>query len=781
MEKDPSPGREVLPVPERMNGHVASPVDVRRAPEPEPAAPLRPPEGAPNVVVVLVDDMGFGAPSAFGGPCEMQTAERLAGNGLRYSRFHTTALCSPTRQALLTGRNHHAVNMGTICELATPIPGYSSVRPDSAATIAQTLKANGYNTAAFGKMHQTPVWETSPSGPFDRWPTGEGFEKFYGFVAAESDQWNPGALFDGTTPVEKPDDPDYHLSEDLADRAIDYVRRQRAMTPDKPFFLYLPFGATHAPHHVSQKWVEKYRGRFDGGWDRQREETLARQKELGVVPPDANLTARHEEIPAWDDLFEEDRQASARLMETYAGFAEHTDHQVGRLVDALEEDGTLDNTLFLYILGDNGASAEGGIPGCFNEASLFNGAPDTAEVVGEHLDKVGGPLAFNNYPAGWAHAMNAPYQWTKQVASHWGGTRDGLVVHWPGGISARGEVRDQFHHVIDVVPTILEAAGLPRPAFVDGVQQQPVEGVSFAYSFDDARAPDRHVTQYFEMFGNRGIYHEGWTACTKHSTPWIWVPDEKPLDDDVWELYAPDDWTQSEDLAGSNPEKLRELRELFLIEAAKRNVFPLDDRRAERFNSDLAGRPDLLAGRTSITLRPGMTHLNENTVPNLKNKSHEITAEILVPEGAAAGVIVAQGGRFGGWSLYLKGGVPTYCSNWIGRERTYVRAERPLTPGKHTIRFAFAYDGIGVGKGGEGTLYVDGERVARDRIARTTAFQFSLSDLTGVGKDLGTPVTEEYDTPGGRFTGEIVRVRIDAGADVHDDPQGRTRAALAQQ
>ncbi|HMF19330.1 MAG TPA: arylsulfatase [Gemmataceae bacterium] len=768
----PISSRTVLPIPQ---ARVASPpaLDARDARAPT-IQPLRPPEGAPNIVIVLIDDMGFGASSAYGGPCNMPVAERLAQEGLTYTRFHTTALCSPTRQAMLTGRNHHSVNMAAITEIATGFPGYTSVRPDSAATIAQILRFNGYNTAVFGKMHQTPVWETSASGPFDRWPTGDGFERFYGFIGGETNQWQP-TLFDGTERVPTPGEPGYHFSEDITARVIAYMREQKAMTPDKPFFVHLAFGATHALFHVPKPYMDKYRGKFDQGWDQQRDQTFARQKQLGVIPQNAQLTKRPEEIPAWDSMSADQKRVAARLMETYAGFAEHTDLQVGRIVDALRAIGTLDNTLFLYIFGDNGASGEGGPEGALNELAALNGIVQSAADILPHLDEIGGPMTYCHYPVGWAHAMNTPYQWTKQVASHWGGTRNGMIAHWPAGIKAKGELRHQWCHVIDVVPTVLEATKVLAPAFVAGIQQQAIEGTSFAYSFDDPKAAERHTTQYFEMFGNRGLYHDGWSACTKHSTPWLMTAQLPKFDDDVWELYAPEDWTQANNIAAQNPAKLKELQQLFLLEGAKYNVFPLDDRSAERFVPSIAGRPDLLAGRTSQTLYPGMTHLNENTVLDIKNRSHAVTAEITVPDAKASGAIIAQGGRFGGWALFLRSGVPAHCYNFLGFERVYARATQPLTQGKHTVRYEFKYDGGGVGKGGAGTLFVHGQQVGEARLSRTVPFLFS-ADGTDIGIDNGSPVTEEYETPFGRFTGEISWVRIDLDKDVFEDAAGEEQA-----
>jgi len=779
MKKKHPLNRFHLPIPQTTEKTV-TPVDIRKAPKADSIEELRPPKDAPNILIVLIDDMGFGASSAFGGPCYMPNAEKLAQNGLRYSRFHTTALCSPTRAALLTGRNHHSVNMAGITECATSYPGYNTVRPDSMATIAQTLVMNGYNTAAFGKMHQTPVWETSIAGPFDRWPTGEGFEKFYGFIGGETNQWNP-SLIEGTTPVEPPNDPEYHFSADITNKAISYIRQQKTMAPDKPFFVYLSFGATHAPHHAPKEYIEKYRGKFDHGWDQQREITLQKQKESGIVPQDCKLSPRPQEIPAWDSLNEHEKLAATRLMEAYAGFAAHTDHQVGRLLSTLETIEELDNTLIFYILGDNGASGEGGITGCINEVAALNNLPDTTENILNHLDDIGTPKAYNHYPVGWAHALNTPYQWTKQIASHWGGTRTGMITHWPNGIASKNEIRPQWCHVIDVVPTILEAAKIPAPQFVNGIQQEPLEGISFAYTFDDPHAPDKHTTQYFEINGNRGIYHDGWSACTIHSVPWELAGINKPFNEDVWELYAPDDWSQANNIASQNPDKLKELQDLFLIEASKHKVFPLDDRKAERANSDLAGRPDLLKDRSFMILYPDMTHLNENTVLNIKNKSFSITAEVELKEDTTNGAIIAQGGRFAGWSLYMKNGYPVFCYNWFNRQHYYIGSNEQLQAGKHYIHFEFTYDGGGIGKGGSGTLYADDHLIGQGRIENTVPFLFSADDFTDIGKDSGAPVTEDYTTYQGVFTGTIKWVKINIGSEVNDDPVGKEHAYLVRQ
>jgi arylsulfatase A-like enzyme len=754
-----------------------------------PIEPLRPPAGAPNVLIVLLDDVGFAASSAFGGPCATPTAERLAAGGLKYNRFHTTALCSPTRAAILSGRNHHTVGMGGITEIATSAPGYNSLRPNSCAPLAKTLTLNGYSTAQFGKCHEVPVWQTSPLGPFDNWPSkGGGFEYFYGFLGGETNQYYP-AIFDGTTPVEPEKTPDegYHFTEDMTDRAIAWVRQQKALMPDRPFFAYYAPGATHAPHHVAPEWSAKYAGRFDSGWDKLREETLARQKELGVVPEDAELTARHEEIPAWDDMPEELKPVLARQMEVYAGFLEHTDYHVGRLIDALEDLGVLDDTLVYYVIGDNGASAEGTVNGTFNELMSLNGAAalETPEFMASRIDLFGTPDAYNHYAVGWAHAMDTPYQWTKQVASHWGGTRNGTIVHWPNGFSARGEVRSQFHHVIDVAPTVLEAAGLPEPTLVDGVEQTPIEGVSMRYSFDDEGAAERRTTQYFEMFCNRGIYHEGWTAVTRHSTPWVMGTALPSFQDDVWELYADSDWTQAHDLAAEQPEKLEELQALFLEEARKYNVLPLDDRRVERFNSDLAGRPVLVRGNSQV-LFAGMGRLSENVMLNIKNKSHAVTAEILVPDGGASGVIVSQGGQFGGWSLYLKNGEPRYAYNLFGIRLFTVDGSASVPAGAHQVRMEFDYDGGGLAKGGTVRLYVDGEQSGEGRVEATQPMMFSGDETADVGRDTGSPVSIDYTPEESVFTGAVKWVQIDLAESAEDvdhliTPEDRLHVAMARQ
>jgi arylsulfatase len=781
------PQREILPIPD-----ITPPgLTTFDAKDPDttypPIVPLRPPEGAPNVLIILIDDVGFGASSAFGGPCHTPNLERLASTGLRYTRFHTTALCSPTRSALLTGRNHHSVGMGAITEFATSAPGNNSIWPNTAAPLAKILQLNGYSTAQIGKCHEVPAWEVGPMGPFRQWPTGMGFEYFFGFVGGETNQWFP-ALYEGTTAVEPDRTPDegYYLNDDLTNRAATWLRTQKSLAPDKPFFMYFAPGATHAPHHVPKEWADKYKGKFDQGWDEVREETIEQQKKLGVVPGDAELTVRSEGIPAWDDIEEDMKPVLARQMEIYAGFLENTDHHVGLLLDTLDDLGILEDTLVYAIIGDNGASAEGSLQGTYNEMVTLGGFGEleSAEFMSSKIDKFGGPEAYNHYAVGWAHAMGTPYQWTKQVASHFGGTRNGTIVHWPKGIKSKGEIRSQFHHVIDVVPTVLELAGLPAPVMVDGVQQKPLEGVSMAYSFDAANAPDRHETQYFEMFGNRGIYHKGWTAVTKHRTPWQTGADAKvpAFDDDVWELYdTTTDWTQAHDFAKEQPEKLAELQRLWMIEATKYNVLPLDDRFAERGNPEIAGRPEQITGKKQVVYG-GMGRLTEWSVLNTKNKSYSITAEVEVPEEGAEGVIVAFGGITGGLALYAKGGKPKFVYNFFGLEETFVEGRRKIPAGTHQVRFEFAYDGGGIAKGGVVTLFIDGKETGSGRLERTQPFPFSGDEAFDLGDEFGSLVTTDYGER--KFSGTVNWAEIELGLDDHDhliSPEERLNLAMAIQ
>jgi arylsulfatase A-like enzyme len=719
------------------------------------------PEGAPNVLIILIDDMGFGQSSAFGGPIHMPTVEALANEGLRFNQFHTTALCSPTRTALLSGRNHHMNNMGGITEIATAFPGNTGQIPNDVAPVAEMLRLNGYSTAMFGKNHNTAAWEVSVSGPTDRWPTRQGFDKFYGFMGGETNQWAP-LVYDGTSQVEVPHDPNYHFMTDMTDQAIKWVKAQKSLTPDRPFFIYFAPGATHAPHHVPKQWIEKYRGKFDQGWDKVREETLARQKALGVVPADTPLAPKPAFIKDWDTLSANEKRLFARQMEVFAGFGEYADTEIGRLVAAIRDVGQLDNTLVFYIVGDNGASAEGGANGLFNENSYFNGVQESLQDTLKHIDELGGPLTYNHYAAGWAVAGDAPFTWTKQVASSYGGTRNPLVMYWPKRIKGHGEVRSQWHHVIDVAPTILEAAGLPEPKIVDGTPQTPIQGVSMLYAVEDPKAPDRHLTQYFEIAGNRAIYNDGWLAGTVHREPWNFKPSHT-LQTDIWELYnTRNDFSLVDNLAAKEPGKLKEMQDLFMRVASENHVLPIDDRSIERMNPAIAGRPDLMAGRKTLTVYPGMTGMSENTFINTKNQSHSITADVVVPKDGAEGVLLAQGGRFGGWSLYVKDGKPVYTYNWLGLKRYDIASKTKLAPGKNTIRFDFAYDGGGAGKGGLGAIIVNGQKVAKGRIDQTLCCLLSLDETADVGRNDGTPVTENYKVPFA-FNGTIDKVTIDLG------------------
>jgi arylsulfatase len=748
--------RSVLPIKEPALTPITE-LDARNAKAPA-RFEVKAPAKAPNVVIVLIDDIGFGHSSAFGGPIAMPTLERLAADGLKYNRFHTTALCSPTRTALLTGYNHHSNNAGAIMEVGTAFPGNTGIRPQSITTVAEVLRLNGYSTAAFGKYHETPPWEASVSGPYDRWPTGSGFDKFYGFIGGETNQWHP-MVYDGTTRVyPRVDDPGYHFTTDMTDQALAWMNTQQSLTPDKPFYMYFATGATHAPHHAPKSYIEKYKGKFSQGWDRLREETLERQKKLGVVPQNTVLAPKPDAIKDWDQLTADERRLFERQMEVFAGFAEHTDHEVGRLVDALEARGELENTLFFYIVGDNGSSAEGGMIGMFNENTYFNGVEETLDMQLKRIGELGTEHTYNHFAAGWAVAGNTPFTWTKQVASNFGGTRNGMVLHWPAGIKAKNEVRSQFHHVIDVAPTVYGAVGVPAPRMVNGIEQRPMEGVPMNYSFDNAGAPDARKTQYFEMIGNRAIYHDGWFAGTIHKAPWEGAP-RRPLAEDVWELYnVNEDFSQAVNLAEKNPAKLEELKKLFMAEAVKYNVLPIDDRSIERFDPVIAGRPDLMNGRTKLTLYEGAKGIPENAFINIKNTSLTITAEVDVPANAS-GVILCQGGDFGGWSLYMLDGKAAYTYNWVGLESYTVLSGQKVPPGRHTITFDFAYEG-GRGGGGTGTIKLNGGKIGEGRIAKTNSNTFGIDESADVGVDENTPVTLAY-AKREKFTGTIGSVTIE--------------------
>ena len=750
--------RSILPVPAPKRP-LYEEVDARKA-TPPPHFEVTAPANAPNVVIVLIDDLGFAAPSTFGGPIPTPTLDKLAQDGLRYTNFHTTAICSSTRAALKAGRNHHTVNMGYITEMATAFPGSTGQIPNTTAPIAEILRLNGYSTAAFGKWHETAAWETSISGPFERWPTRQGFDKFYGFLGGETNQWAP-YLYDGTHAVELPKDPDYHFMTDMTDQAISWVKYQKALTPNKPFFVYFAPGATHAPHHVPKEWIERWKGKFSQGWDKMREETFARQISQGIIPPDTRLAPKPKDIRDWDTLSADEKRLYAHQMEVFAAFLDYTDHEIGRMLKAVQDAGQADNTLIFYIAGDNGASAEGGKHGMFNEYTYFNGVQEKVADMVKLMDKWGGPETYPHYASGWAVAMDSPFTWTKQVASDFGGTRNGMVVHWPKGIKAKNGQRTQFGHVIDVAPTILEAVGLPEPKAVNGVPQIPMEGISMLYTFDDADAADRHVTQYFEVAGNRAIYHEGWMARTIHKAPWEPKP-RRSLEEDIWELYdVRNDYSLTNDLAAKEPKKLKKLQALFLKEARKYHVLPIDDRALERANARAVGRPDLMAGRTDLTLSEGMTGMQENVFINIKNSSKTITAKVDIPDGGANGTIIAQGGRFGGWSLYVKDGVPGYEYNFLGLQHNVVTASKKLAEGESTIRLEFAYDGGGMGKGGMATLFVNDKKVGEGRIEHTQAMVFSADETADVGIDLGTPVVEAIGSEEkSRFSGRIESVTV---------------------
>jgi arylsulfatase A-like enzyme len=719
---------------------------------------VKAPAGAPNVLLILIDDSGFGQWSAFGGQVPTPNLDRLAQEGLSYTRFHTTALCSPTRAALLTGRNHHSAATGVITELGSGYPGYSGQIPKSEAMGAEILRQNGYSTAFFGKNHNIPDWETSISGPFDRWPGLQGFDHFYGFIGGEANQWQP-ALYSGNEPVEmhvpKGRENDYTLNENLADKAIEYIHQEKSATPDRPFFIYYAPGATHAPHHVPEAWIAKFKGQFDQGWDKYREETFQRQLKLGVIPPDTKLTPRPAEIPAWDSLTPDQKKVETRLMEVFAAFTAQTDHEVGRVIDSLKDIGQYDNTLILWEIGDNGASMEGTLNGVFNEMASLNGQTEDTSYILKHIDEIGGPKSYNHFPVGWAWAMNTPFQWGKQVASHFGGTRNPLVVSWPVRIKDKGALRTQFHDVIDVVPTLLEAAGIPEPVEVNGVWQKPIEGVSMMYSFDDPKAKSRRGTQYFEMFGNRALYHDGWIAVCRHGRlPWM-NQGSYDFADDKWELYNIDeDFSEANDLAAKNPEKLKMLQDMFWAEAAKYNVLPLDDRFAERADPSL--RPSLIEGRTNFTYFAGAERIPESSSPNIKNKSHIITAYVDQP---GDGVLVAAGGTVGGYTLFVKDGKPIYEYNWFGQARYRVTGSEKLPAGKSAVRVEFKYDGGGLAKGGMVTMFVNDRKVAEGRVEKTIFVRFSADETFDVGVDTGSPVSDLYSSPF-KFDGVVNRVEI---------------------
>jgi len=747
--------RTILPIHEPVR-QLSKELDVRNATAPA-RFEVKAPQGAPNVLVVLIDDMGFGVSNPFGGPVTTPTMDKLAANGLRYNRFHTTALCSPTRVALLTGYNHHSNNMGCIGEAATTFPGNTSVRPQTITPMAEVLRQNGFNTAAFGKYHETPPWEISNSGPQDRWPTRSGFEKFYGFIGGETNQWAP-LIYDGVTLVETPEDPNYHFTTDMTNQAISWVRYQKALSPDKPFFMYYAPGATHAPHHVAPEWIEKYKGKFDQGWDKMREITLERQKKLGIVPESTKLGPKPADIKDWETLSADEKKLFTRQMEVYAGFAEQTDYEVGRLISTIEKLGIMDNTVIIFIAGDNGASAEGQMNGMFSEMTYFSGVPETVPDMLKHYNEWGSESTYPHFAAGWAVAMNSPFSYTKQVASDFGGTRNGMIIHWPAGIKAKGEVRSQFGHVIDIAPTVFEITKLPAPKMVNGIQQDPIEGTSLAYSFNDAPAAEKHNVQYFEMFGNRGVYLDGWFARTIHRPAWKLKP-ATTLAEDKWELYnTKEDFSLANDMAAQNAEQLKAMQALFMAEAERFHVLPIDDRLLERTNAEMMGRPTVMGQRNTITYGEGMKGMGVDIFIDLRSKAYTITTEVAVASNAN-GVIVCQGGRFGGLSLYIKNGKPAFSYNYLGMESTQIIADQPLKPGNYKLEYDFKYDGGGLGKGGVGTISVNGKKVVEKRIEKTQPGIFSVDDLADIGVDDGTHVAD-YGASS-KFTGKIDYVTIE--------------------
>ncbi|HEF4759590.1 TPA: arylsulfatase [Pseudomonas putida] len=740
-------------------GHVGK--TYKESDPPQFPQPVQAPKGAPNVVLIMLDDSGFGQFSTFGGGVPSPTMDRLAAEGLSYNRFHTTALCSPTRAALLTGRNHHMAGFGVITEGATGYDGYTGVLPRSAGTIAQVLQQNGYMTAMIGKNHNTPTWETSAAGPYDRWPSGQGFDYFYGFNGAESDQFHP-VLYEDHTALALPSDPNYHLTTDLADHAISWVRNRTSVSPGKPFFMYVAPGATHAPHQAPKEWIDKFKGQFDAGWDAYREATLERQKRLGIVPPDTRLTPRPESLPAWESLAPDQKRLYARMMEVFAGFGAHADYEMGRIVDEVKRLPGGDNTIFVYVAGDNGASAEGGLEGSVNENAYFNSLPETWQNNLKSIDKLGGPELNNHFPASWAHAMNTPFQFTKQVASHFGGTRNPMIITWPGHITDKGKLRSQFIDVTDIVPTLYDLIGIKPPAVLNGIEQKPLNGISFASTFASAKAAETRRTQYFEMLSNRGIYHDGWMASSLAFTPWAASRTGFDPLTTKWELYHVDeDFSQADNVADKYPEKVKELDALFWSEAAQNNVLPLDWRIAERMNAELQGRPSILGKRTKVEYYAGTINVPKDATLSLLNKSWTITADVELPNRNVDGMIMANGGISGGYAFYLRGSKPAFVYNWLGEERATIAAEHPLPPGKVQLKLDFAYDGGGRGKGGTLVITANGDKVAEGRLDKTIPNLLSVGgDRLDIGMDNGTAVDTSYKQPFA-FNGKIEKVTIE--------------------
>ncbi|MBI1181165.1 MAG: sulfatase-like hydrolase/transferase [Alphaproteobacteria bacterium] len=723
-----------------------------------PSWPAEPqaPKGAPNVLLIMTDDIGFGTSSTFGGPVPTPTLDMLAKDGLRYNQFNTTALCSPTRAALLTGRNPHNVGMGNVENLSAGYDGYNSVIPKSAGMVSEVLREDGYSTAAFGKWHLTPQWEQSQAGPFDRWPTGEGFEYFYGFLASDTSQWNP-VLTEGTKPIDPAaGHPGYNLDEDLATRSIKWIQQHHALAPDKPFFVYYATGTAHTPHHAPKAWLEKFRGKFDQGWDKVREETFARQKAMGIIPANAKLTPRPDVLPAWSSLSPKQKKLYARLMEAYAAAVAHMDSEVGRLIQYLKDSGQYDNTLIIFIEGDNGSSAEGGPNGLLFQQSMINGYKEDLDYMVSRIPDIGGPMLYNHYPAAWGWAMDTPFQYYKQIASYFGGTRNGLVISWPNEIKDKGGLRSQFHYVTDIAPTIYQAVGVQAPAMLDGVPQKPLDGVSMEYSFTAPDAPSHRHMQYFEMVGNRGIYKDGWVAAMRpFRQPWgINEPGAK-AETQPWELYhVADDYSEAVDLSKANPQKLRDMQNLFWAEAGRNQVLPI------RTELTAEGRPSLAKDRTVFTYPAGMVRISQDTAPHIVNRSFSVEADVVVPQGGAKGVLVTQGGRFGGWGMYVKDDKVVFHYNALDPRRYTIRAQEPLTPGPHKVVADFKSDGGKFGPGGVVTISVDGHQVGQGRVEHTLGNWISHTEGMDIGLDTGTPIDEEYDVADSKFTGDLKGVTI---------------------
>ena len=733
---------------------------------------IAPPAGAPNVLLILIDDAGFGSNSAFGGVVPTPALDKLAKSGIRYTQMHNTALCSPTRAALLTGRNHHAVGFGMVAEGATGYPGYDTITGPETAHIAMTLKENGYSTAWFGKNHNVPIWEASPQGPFTHWPIGQGYDYFYGFVGGDTSQWQPGNLYRDTTPIHPyMGKPDWNLNTALADEAVEYISKQTATDPKRPWYIHYAPGATHAPHHPTKEWDEKISAMhlFDDGWNPVAERIFENQKKLGVIPAEAKLPPWPDFLPKWDTLSADEKKLYLRQIDVWAAFMAYTDHEIGRVVETLEKLDLFDNTLIIWVCGDNGMSAEGSLNGTPNEVAYFNGVSYTVEEMLPLIPAWGTDLTYNHFAVPWAFAMDTPYRWCKQVASHLGGTRSGMVVSWPKRIKDAGGIRHQFHHVIDLGPTILDAIGIPQPEVVNGIAQRPYDGVSMAYTFDKANAAAATVrkTQYFEIFGNRAIYHDGWMANTiPAAPPWEGVNAQVPtdvMDGYEWELFnLMEDPTQVNDLSKKEPERLRRMQELWLIEAERNQVLPLNNSQIPILTTE---RPGPAAGRTQFVYTTSMTSNQFAVAPGILNRSYRITAEIEVPEGGANGVLVTQGGRFSGYGLYLKDGKPTFTINPLGVERIKWQSDQPLKPGKHTIVFDWKMDsqGMAVGRGGTGALSVDGAEVARKSLPKMLPFMWAWDETFDIGLDTGTPVDDsDYQVPFA-FTGKLGKIVFDLG------------------